>query len=44
MGDPNVYLDETNMRMTMNFRNNFVSTCRCSYHGKDQFEKAEKVY
>ena len=24
MGDPNVYLDETNMRMTMNFRNNFA--------------------
>ena len=23
MQDPNVYLDETNMRMTMNFRNNF---------------------
>ncbi|MBC8464244.1 MAG: tetratricopeptide repeat protein, partial [Bacteroidetes bacterium] len=24
MGDPSVYLDETNMRMTMNFRNNFA--------------------
>ncbi|MBC8148024.1 MAG: DUF2723 domain-containing protein [Bacteroidetes bacterium] len=24
LGDPNVYLDETNMRMTMNFRNNFA--------------------
>lgn len=24
MNDPSVYLDETNMRMTMNFRNNFV--------------------
>jgi hypothetical protein len=24
MNDPKVYLDETNMRMTMNFRNNFV--------------------
>ncbi|MCD4730803.1 MAG: DUF2723 domain-containing protein [Bacteroidales bacterium] len=23
MGDPNVYLDETNMRMTMNLRNNY---------------------
>jgi tetratricopeptide (TPR) repeat protein len=23
MNDPNVYLDETNLRMTMNFRNNF---------------------
>ena len=24
MGDPSIYLDETNMRMTMNFRNNFA--------------------
>jgi len=24
LGDPDVYLDETNMRMTMNFRNNFA--------------------
>ena len=27
MQDPSIYLDETNMRMTMNFRNNFSTLC-----------------
>ena len=42
MGDPNVYLDETNMRMTMNFRNNFARLADALI-AEDQFEKAEKV-
>lgn len=31
MNDPNVYLDETNMRMTMNFRNNFARLATALY-------------
>ena len=42
MGDPSVYLDETNMRMTMNFRNNFARLADALILEK-QFEKAENV-
>jgi len=42
MGDPNVYLDETNMRMTMNFRNNFARLADALII-EGQFEKAENV-
>ncbi|MDB2415588.1 DUF2723 domain-containing protein [bacterium] len=42
MQDPNVYLDETNMRMTMNFRNNFVRLAEALIREGD-FERAENV-
>lgn len=42
MGDPNVYLDETNMRMTMNFRNNFARLADALIT-EGQFDKAEAV-
>jgi tetratricopeptide (TPR) repeat protein len=42
MQDPSVYLDETNMRMTMNFRNNFTRLSDALIK-KDEFEKAEVV-
>jgi len=42
MQNPNVYLDETNMRMTMNFRNNF-SRLSDALIDKKEFEKAEIV-
>ena len=42
MQDPNVYLDETNMRMTMNFRNNF-SRLADALIREGKFDKAEQV-
>jgi tetratricopeptide (TPR) repeat protein len=42
MQDPNVYLDETNMRMTMNFRNNFVRLAEALIREGD-FGRAENV-
>ena len=42
MQDPSIYLDETNMRMTMNFRNNF-SRLSDALIKKEEFEKAEVV-
>lgn len=42
MQNPNVYLDETNMRMTMNFRNNF-SRLSDALIDKNEFDKAEIV-
>ena len=42
MQDPSIYLDETNMRMTMNFRNNF-SRLSDALIQKEEFEKAEVV-
>tara|TARA_B100000161_G_scaffold244640_1_gene199053 strand:+ start:460 stop:3477 length:3018 start_codon:yes stop_codon:yes gene_type:complete len=42
MQDPSIYLDETNMRMTMNFRNNF-SRLSDALIEKEEFEKAEVV-
>lgn len=42
MQNPKVYLDETNMRMTMNFRNNF-SRLSDALIDKKEFEKAEIV-
>lgn len=42
MHDPNVYLDETNMRMTFNLRNNFARLADALIL-KGQKEKAQKV-
>jgi len=42
MQDPNIYLDETNMRMTMNFRNNFARLADALIR-KGDFERAEIV-
>ena len=42
MQDPSIYLDETNMRMTMNFRNNF-SRLADALIRKGEFDKAEIV-
>ena len=42
MQDPTIYLDETNMRMTMNFRNNF-SRLSDALIKKGEFDKAEVV-
>ena len=42
MQNPKIYLDETNMRMTMNFRNNF-SRLSDALIDKKEFEKAEIV-
>jgi len=42
MGDPNVYLDETNMRMTMNFRNNFARLADALIK-EGKLEKADSV-
>tara|TARA_Y100000589_G_scaffold56301_1_gene46635 strand:- start:22873 stop:25890 length:3018 start_codon:yes stop_codon:yes gene_type:complete len=42
MQDPSIYLDETNMRMTMNFRNNF-SRLSDALIQKGEYDKAEIV-
>ena len=42
MQDPTIYLDETNMRMTMNFRNNFARLSDALIR-KGEFDKAEIV-
>ena len=42
MQDPSIYLDETNMRMTMNFRNNFARLSDALIN-KGEFDKAEAV-
>ena len=42
MGDSDVYLDETNMRMTMNFRNNFARLADALI-AEGEFDKAEVV-
>ncbi|MGC6490220.1 MAG: DUF2723 domain-containing protein [Flavobacteriales bacterium] len=42
MNDPNIYLDETNMRMTMNFRNNFSRLAETLIREND-FARAEQV-
>lgn len=42
MQDPNIYLDETNRRMTLNFRNNFARLAD-ELIRKGESEKAEKV-
>ena len=42
MGDSAVYLDETNMRMTMNFRNNFARLADALI-AEGEFDKAEVV-
>ena len=42
MQDPSIYLDETNMRMTMNFRNNF-SRLSDALIQKEEYDKAEIV-
>ena len=42
MQDPSIYLDETNMRMTMNFRNNF-SRLSDALILKGEYDKAEIV-
>lgn len=42
MEDPDVYLDETNLRMTMNFRNNF-SRLAAQLVEEEKFDKAIEV-
>ena len=42
MQDPNVYLDQTNRRMTLNFRNNFARLAE-ELIRKGEFDKAEIV-
>ena len=42
LGDPDVYLDETNMRMTMNFRNNFARLANALIQ-EGKKEKAQNV-
>jgi tetratricopeptide (TPR) repeat protein len=42
MQDPNIYLDETNRRMTFNFRNNFARLAE-ELIRKGELEKAEKT-